>query len=119
VLAVLFRVRNTMTTAIYWVPRFHYTANGWSSERASIALNGSELWSGEGGAGTVASYANLEIQPNRTSTVIFVAQGSQPFVASGHNWRALALAFVNNALALPAGLEFVDDLDTATGGWEQ
>jgi hypothetical protein len=29
------------------------------------------------------------------------------------------MAFGNNSLQLPAGLEFVDDLDTATGGYEQ
>ena len=33
--------------------------------------------------------------------------------------RASALAFHNDSLVLPAGLEFVDDLDTASGGYEQ
>ena len=38
---------------------------------------------------------------------------------AGPYTRATLLAFVNNSLTLPAGLEFVDDLDTATGGWTQ
>jgi hypothetical protein len=29
------------------------------------------------------------------------------------------LAFVNNSLDLPAGLEFVDDLETASGDYSQ
>lgn len=32
--------------------------------------------------------------------------------------RTLNLAFYNNCLNLPAGLEYVDDLLTATGGYE-
>jgi hypothetical protein len=33
--------------------------------------------------------------------------------------RATVAGFVDDSLALPTGLEFVDDLDTATGGYEQ
>jgi hypothetical protein len=33
--------------------------------------------------------------------------------------RSLFLGFYNDSLKLPAGLEFVDDFDTATGGWEK
>ena len=33
--------------------------------------------------------------------------------------RQVVLAFRNDSLALPPGQSFVDDLDTATGGWEQ
>jgi hypothetical protein len=29
------------------------------------------------------------------------------------------MGFLNGSLALPAGLVFLDDLDTATGGWGQ
>jgi hypothetical protein len=62
----------------------------------------------------------LTIPKNRTSTVIFQVGGS-----TGWSWccnshtRKVVLAFYNNSLKLPSGLEFVDDLDTATGGWEQ
>jgi hypothetical protein len=37
----------------------------------------------------------------------------------GNDIRASQLAFYNNSLVLPAGLELVDDLETATGGYEQ
>lgn len=60
----------------------------------------------------IAPYAL--IPANRTSTVIFVS-GSAPVATT----RATLMAFSNDSLALPAGLEYVDDLDTATGGWEQ
>ena len=46
--------------------------------------------------------------------MIFVSTGSH-----GGPTRSVILAFYNDSLDLPAGLEFVDDLDTATGGYEQ
>jgi hypothetical protein len=33
--------------------------------------------------------------------------------------RAQLLTFYSDTLKLPAGLEYVDDLDTATGDWSQ
>ncbi len=48
------------------------------------------------------------------STVIFIAASTAP---SGT--RGLLLAFENNCLGLPEGLEYVDDLDRAEGGWDQ
>ena len=48
----------------------------------------------------------------------FISVGGFTLVTS--SWtRSTILAFVSNSLALPAGLQFVDDLDTATGGWTQ
>jgi len=32
--------------------------------------------------------------------------------------RAVVLAFRGNSLTLPAGLSYVDDLDTITGNWK-
>jgi hypothetical protein len=119
VLAVLFRIRNTSTSEIAWAPVFQYTANRAWAEIASIALNGTTVWTGDGGAGTQGATGLVRIPGNRTSTVIFVAQGSAVTSTTAGYFHTLALVFTNNSLALPAGLEFVDDLDTATGGWEQ
>jgi hypothetical protein len=57
----------------------------------------------------------LPIPPGRVSTAIFVST-SNPM--SGET-RLSLLAFSNDTFALPAGLELVDDLETASGGWEQ
>jgi hypothetical protein len=120
---VLFRIKNNTPNAITWTPNFHYTCySGWS-ERASVALNGVTTWnSGATNAG-VNNFTNiaLSIPPERTSTIIFVSTSSSTTGSIGSNLtvRGLILAFGNNSLELPAGLEYVDDLDTASGGWEQ
>jgi hypothetical protein len=75
------------------------------------------VWS-NGGYGNTS--LNLSIPANRTSTVIFVSTGTANYNhTSNIHERANVLAFYNNSLALPSGLQYVDDLDTATGGWEQ
>ncbi|MBM4343125.1 MAG: proprotein convertase P-domain-containing protein [Deltaproteobacteria bacterium] len=117
VCAALFRVKNSTGADITWTPHFYYTAySGWS-EAASIAVNGANVWSN---GGTSNTSVGLTIPKNRVSTVIFVATGSHAHHI-GHNIheRVTYLAFYNNSLALPSGLSFVDDLDTATGGYEQ
>jgi len=55
------------------------------------------------------------------STVVFVSTTGPASIqpASGVYPRSILLGFYNNRLNLPGGLEFVDDLDTATGGYEQ
>ena len=115
--AALFRIRNTTKSAINWPVSVYMTCySGWG-ERASIALNGVDVWNSGGSnrlAFTPPVSVNLLIPPSRTSTAIFVA-GSSPTSQT----RSLYLAFTNNRLELPAGLEYVDDLDTATGGWNQ
>jgi hypothetical protein len=113
----LFRVKNTTGSAITWTPTFWYSAySGWS-EQASVAVNGANVWS-NGGYGNTS--LNLSIPANRTSTVIFVSTGTANYNhTSNIHERANVLAFYNNSLALPSGLQYVDDLDTATGGWEQ
>jgi hypothetical protein len=116
--AALFRVRNGTGAAINWVPSMRLTAYGSWGEWASLALNGVNVWNS---AGATIPTTNGWISPtvsipaNRTSTVIVVAGSS----IGGAPTRSVLMAFGNNSLQLPAGLEFVDDLDTATGGYEQ
>lgn len=112
--ATLFRIRNNTDQAINWVPHWYRTGYGGWEERASIALNGDEVWqsSGNFGAHDNSSHS-ISIPPNRTSTVIFVASSS-----SESGTRSCFMAFYNNSLVLPAGLEFVDDLDTKPNGWD-
>jgi hypothetical protein len=121
VVAALFRVRNTTAAPITWTPLFWHTCFASWGESASVALNGVSQFQTGGNcnpAGTPAPVP-LSIPPNRTSTAIFVATSSQPFQHSGGGVRNVLMGFGSNSLALPAGLEFIDDLDTATGGWEQ
>jgi hypothetical protein len=117
VVTALFRIRNTTAAPITWPVTFNYTCySGWG-EIASAALNGASVYSAGGcapGGGSIAT-VNLSIPAQRTSTAIFVSTSGQPAA----NMRSVMLAFSNNSLSLPAGLEFVDDLETATGGWEQ
>ncbi len=114
--AALFRIRNTTENTISWRPSVYMTCYGGWGEWASIALNGANVY--EDGSNRTAmtppTSVSLPIPPNRSSTAIFVAGSGPPQYT-----RSLLLAFTNNCLELPAGLEFVDDFDTATGGWEQ
>jgi hypothetical protein len=118
VAVALFRVKNTTANDITWTPHWYFTAySGWS-EMASVAMNGQNLWSS---GGTSSTSLNIAVPKNRTSTVIFVSTSSTTtgHVGSGMYVRSCTLGFFNNSLKLPAGLQFIDDLDTATGGWEQ
>ena len=110
----LFRVRNSTAKTITWKPHWRYTSySGWS-ETASVALNGSNIWSGNcGGSLNCTTSHSLSIPANRTSTVVFVS-------TSGSEWnsiRGITLGFYNNSLKLPTGLEFVDDLEKKSDGW--
>jgi hypothetical protein len=119
VVVALFRVRNTTAAAITWTPVIRVTAYGSWGEQASVALNGASAWTSAGGTYLPSSSpvsVPLAIPASRTSTAIFVSTGSPP--GSPYS-RSTLLAFVANSLALPAGLQFVDDFDTATGGWSQ
>ena len=112
--AVLFRIRNTTDQEIVWTPHWYKTGYGGYNEYAGIALNGSSIWysSANHGVTSESSHA-ISIPANRTSTVIFVAAASSP---SGT--RSNFLAFYNDSLVLPAGLEYVDDLDSKPDGWD-
>jgi hypothetical protein len=118
VVTALFRVRNATVDPIIWNVRFHYTCFGNWSEFASAALNGVSVFSTT--MGTICtnnSFVNLAISVpgSQTSTAIFVSTSNQP---SGDT-RTATMAFSNNTFVMPAGLELVDDFETATGGWEQ
>jgi len=112
---VLFRIKNTTSNTITWPVSVHLTAYGAWSERASIAMNGVDIWNSGSDTRAAASgplSVNLSIPQERTSTVIFVSSSS-----ANSSTRSLFLAFDNNCLELPAGLEYVDDLDIKPDGW--
>lgn len=116
----LFRVRNRTGAAINWPLYFYATAYPAWGEKASIALNGVDAWNTAGDSGATTNHTTtLSIPANRISTVICVAAASPVYTPSSFHVRSTVLTFRNNCLTLPAGLEFVDDLDTATGGYEQ
>jgi hypothetical protein len=111
----VFRVRNNTGSAVNWTPSFYYTSNLPWGEKASVALNGSSAWqSPVDSGGAVNASVVLSLPANQTSTVIFIV-GSGPQTFSP--MRTTLLAFYNNSLALPPGLEYVDDLDTVVTGW--
>lgn len=114
--SALFRVRNTTSKTITWTAYWYGTGYGGWGERRSVMMNGTSLgcWSGNYGA-TSAQTTSFSVPPNRTSTMIFVVGTSS---RSG-DYAATYLAFYNNSLTLPAGLEFVDDLDTKPNGWDK
>lgn len=116
----LFRVRNKTGAAINWPLNFYATSYiGWG-EKASIAVNGVNAWSNSSDSFVTSNFSTtLSIPANRVSTIICVAGASPGYSFNSLFVRSTLLAFSNGCLALPAGLEYVDDLDTATGGYEQ
>lgn len=119
--AALFRVANTTAAPIVWTPSIYYTAYSAWGEVASVALNGVLVASYNGGGSPYTATPSLTIPASRTSTAIFAAGASAPYTVgtSGSSVRSTQLGFFNNSLALPAGLQFVDDLATATGDYTQ
>jgi hypothetical protein len=115
--ATLFRIYNSTETPIVWNVKSWHTAYDGFNERASIAVNGNLVWTSGGfNIGADFSVNNaISIPAGQTSTVIFVSASSAPSV----NSRSVFLAFSDDSLELPDGLEYVDDLGTATGGWDQ
>jgi hypothetical protein len=112
----LFRVRNNTGADIKWTVNFHYSGYAGWGETASVSLNGADTWVGNDDAGaSSAKSLDLMIPSNRVSTVIFVSASSP----EGSEMRNCTLGFYGDCLKLPNGLEFIDDLDTATGGYEQ
>jgi len=111
---VLFRVRNNTSSNITWNVKWYRTAYAGWGERTSVAVNGQNTYDSGGNHHASDQHSiNLSIPKNRTSTVIFIA-GSCP---DSSYMRSTMLAFYSNSLALPKGLEFVDDLDTKPNGW--
>ena len=117
VAVALFRITNSTGAAIDWPVSFHY-ASWVDQQHASAAVNGSLAFDSGAASGEGSTTLSLSIPGDQTSTVIFVSTGAQPH-DTPVGARALVLAFYNDCLQLPAGLSYVDDLDTATGGWEQ
>jgi hypothetical protein len=115
VVVALFRVKNTTGSAINWSPSFVPSCYPPWGELASVAVNGFNAWVASSCNSSSAVGLALSIPPSRTSTVIFVSTSGQP----APQIRSVILAFQNNSLDLPAGLEFVDDLETAVGDYTQ
>ena len=107
----LFRIRNTTSTSISWNVIWYSTCYPSWGEKASISVNGASAYVNVNTryASQPALPITLTMPPNQTSTVIFVV-GSAPAGSAG-DVRACFLAFGGNCLALPAGLEYVDDLN--------
>ena len=122
----LFRIKNTTERDITWVVDLCYTSNILYNEVASASVNGNNTWASNNNCGAGGRQRlSLLIPANRTSTIIFISASSKELVLFAQpngapvSMRGLQLAFVNNCLMLPTGLEFIDDLDIATGGYEQ
>jgi hypothetical protein len=119
--AALFRVKNTTGSIISWPLQTFVTSYPSWGERASIAVNGSLIWTSGStsyDANDPSVNVNLPIPSNRTSTIIVVSSSTAPYSSYAQH-RSLFLAFAGDSLVLPSGLQYVDDLDDATGGWEQ
>ena len=111
--AALFRVRNNTKSAIKWNVYWYGTGYGGWNEYRGAAMNGSNHYYSSGNFGPSHQLTTtFNVPANRTSTIIFVAASS-----SQSGTRSCFLAFYNNCLVLPNGLEFVDDLDTKPNGW--
>lgn len=117
VVVLLARILNSTPDPINWPVRFHHTCYGVWGEMVSVAINGVQRWSND--ACIWRSYADLHlmIPANRVSSVIFVSTSNAPGPTG--QTRSTLMAFSNNTFLMPAGLELVDDLETATGGWDQ
>lgn len=119
----MFRIKNTTNGPITWTPQFAITYYAGYSERASVALNGVNVWnSGGNNCNTWAcqNQASMDIPAGRTSSVLFAATGGYPQDCGGcRSNRSNVLVINNDSAVLPAGLAYVDDFDTMTGDWSQ
>jgi hypothetical protein len=108
-----FRIRNTKASAITW-RTFFYFSGYWSwDEATSVALNGVSQWVYQSNCAVCSVNVDIAIPANRVSSVIFISTSGVP-----SSMRSNVLVFYNDCLRLPDGLEYVDDLEYATGGWE-
>merc|ERR1719310_267120 len=109
----LFRIKNTRTSNVGMSINWSYSGwCGWGN-RASTSVNRNNVWGGCCHA-ICNRNDNYNLKAGKTNTVIFIAGGDHPY---GH-WnyqRTTFLAF--NSLKAPDGVEFVDDMDTATDTW--
>jgi hypothetical protein len=116
VLIVLFRVKNSTGAALNWSPAFYHTNYGGWGECSSATINGASTWENCGScyAGNCMSQPTFAVPASRTSSIMFAITNSP-----SSSMRTQLLTFYGDTLKLPAGLEYVDDLDTATGDWSQ
>ena len=112
VVAALFRIENTTDTAITWTPSFYYSSYSSGNERASVALNGSLIWTGGNGIGQ--TNVSVTLPPNQTSTLI--VNSTRYYWTNSYNVRycGTQLGFQNNSLDLPEGLTFADDIESTS-----
>ncbi len=110
VVVVLFRIKNTTGSVINWTPYFYYSVGNYGY--ASVALNGNNSWSSSS-PGMTTGNITLSLPAGMTSTVIFVSNSIPATTVNNVVHRSIQLGFYNNSLELPAGLEYVDDLDIA------
>lgn len=99
------RIRNTKATAVTWTMYLYYSSySGWS-ERAGVSVNRANTWeSGGNNCAYCTVSINLSIPPGRISNVVVTTASG-----SGSGTRPNFLAFYNDCLELPDGLEWVDD----------
>jgi uncharacterized coiled-coil protein SlyX len=115
----LFRIKNTQTRTIGW--RTNWYGTGWSGwgNYQTATMNGSQRWGGSctwwcHRAYTWSIPANSN--RNRVSTVIFANGMTHPnHYSDGHHIETTFLGF--DGLGLPSGLQYVDDMDSASGRW--
>jgi len=120
VVAVLFRIKNTSGVTIPWTNFIAASSDGGFAEPTSCAVNGSTVFAQTGAAPTSNYAFTVGVPPTGISTLVCIAQAGPISTGNGSSYlRTLFLGWNNNSLALPAGLQFVDDLETATGGWGQ
>lgn len=131
-ISVLFRIANPTNAAITWTPYMYYTCFGGWGNYASLSLNGVVPWYNTGTCQyctvspcrfltrhvlhTLAPQVSLSltIPPGRTSNIMVVVSSGGPSTT-----QTVYLSFYSGSLALPPGLQYVDDLMAAQGlGWE-
>jgi hypothetical protein len=109
----LFRIKNRTNAPINWRIAFYFYNYGSWSESASIALNGDDQWTYTGNCYPCTRAQTMTIPARGTSSVIVAVASGNPSTT-----RTAMLAFYDNSLQLPDGLEWVDDLPVATSLFE-
>jgi len=120
---VVFRIKNIKSNGITWRPEWMYTSfSGWS-EDASASMNGASNFRDHCNGSFCRNRISFNVpannDKNRVSTIIFVSSGTNDYHVGYNRWeRANINMFNDNSLALPNGLEYVDDMDTVKGSWK-
>jgi hypothetical protein len=111
----MFRIKNTRASAINM--RWNWQGTGWSGwgNYQSVTANGNINWASDCTWWCDRTF-DTALPPMRVSTVIFANGMTHPnHYSDNHHIETTFLGF--NGLQLPAGLEYCDDMDTATGRW--